>query len=212
MSKVGSLIKKDRPQNLPLITISREYGSWGSTIAARVAEKLKKPWRLYHQEIIDEITHASHLEKNLIKEVDESKIALIDEVIEDFFGRRHLNLSSYYKHLIKVLSTIGNRGNAVILGRGANFLFPNALRIRIICVMEQRIKNIMRYKRISEKKAIARIKENDEKRNEFAQALFHHDPRKSHHYDLVIRTGESLGVQDATNIIVALAKRRFRLK
>jgi cytidylate kinase len=101
----------------------------------------------------------------------------------------------YYKHLIHILSTIGNRGHAIIIGRGANFLFPNALKVRIICEMDERIKKVMKYEKLSRKEAIELINESDKKRRDFSKSLFLHDPTKAHHYDLIIRTGKDISLK-----------------
>lgn len=198
-------------RRLPLITVSREKGSGGRIIAYMVAKKLGKSWKVFHKEIVDEIAKEIRLEKKLVNEVDEKKVPLIDAVIGNFFGKSYLNLSSYYRHLVKILSTIGHRGYAIIIGRGADYLFPQALKVRIICDMKQRIKWLMEFEKISEKEAKKRIEQSDKERMEFVRTLYGHDSRKAHHYDLVIRTGPNLPVEDASDLIVRLAKRRFKM-
>ncbi len=211
-SRVSDLFRqKPSVQKLPLITISREKGSGGRLIAHLVAKKLGKPWEIYHKEIVNQIVEKTHLEKQLVKEVDEANIPLIEEIVADFFGRRYLNLSGYYKQLLKILSTIGHRGYAIVVGRGADYLFPHALKVRIICEMDQRIKWMMEFEKISKKEAMLKIEESDKKRAEFVQTVFQHDPRKAHHYDLVIRTGPNLSIEDAADLIVRIAKRRFKI-
>lgn len=211
-SRVSDLFnQKSSSSELPLITISREKGSGGRPIAHLVGKKLGNSWKVYHEEIVNRIVEETHLEKELVKEVDEANIPFIDEIVADFFGKRYLNLSGYYKELVKILSTIGNRGYAIIVGRGADYLFPHALKIRIICEMDQRIKWMMEFEKISKKEAIQRINDSDEKRFEFIETVFRHDPRKAHHYDLVIRTGQNLSIEDAADLIVRAAKRRFKV-
>src|SRR3989344_1034734 len=188
-------------RELPLITISREMGSGGRPIAYLVEKKLGPPWKVFHNEIIEEIAKEVHLEKKLVNEIDEKKIPMIEEVIGDFFGKRYLSLSKYYKHLVKILATIGHRGYAVIVGRGGNYLFPQALNVRTICETNQRIKWEMEYEHLTKSQAIRRIEESDKKRYEFEKAVFNHDLRKAHHYDLVIRTGPRLGIEDAADLI-----------
>ncbi len=56
-----------------------------------------------------------------------------------------------------------------------------------------------------------KISESDEQRLEFERVMFGHDLRKAHHYDLVIRTGPQLSIEDAASAIVHLAKQRFKL-
>lgn len=203
--------KKETSSSFPLITISREKGSGGRPIAYLVEKKLGKPWKVFHGEIVDEIAKETHLEKRLIQEVDEMDLPLINEIIADFFGRRYINLPAYYKQLVRVLSTIGHRGYAIVVGRGAEYLFPHALKVRIICEMEQRISWVMEYENLSRNKAVKTIEDSDAARTEFTHSLFHHDPRKAHHYDLVIRTGPKLRIDDAAETIVFLAKRKFHL-
>jgi len=198
-------------QPLPIITISRERGSGGKVIANMIVKKLGQPWRIYHKEIINEIAKETHLEKELINEVDEKRYRLVNKVIADTLGKNYLTLNSYYKHLLKILSTIGNRGYAVIVGRGVNFLSPSALKVRIICSMDQRIKWMMEYEKMTKKQAITDIEESDKNREEFTKTLFKHNVRKAHHYDLVIRTGKDMDLEDAANIIVSLAKKRFKI-
>ncbi len=198
-------------EKLPIITISREMGSGGRPIAVLVAKKLGQPWKLFHREIIDQIAKETHLEKKLIKEIDEIRVPSIEEIIADLFGKKYLSLSNYYKHLVKILTTIGRRGYVIIVGRGAHYLFPQALKVRIICEMDQRIKWEMEYEHLTRSQAIKRIEESDRKRYEFEKALYNHDIRKAHHYDLVIRTGRYLGIEDAADLIIMMARRRFKI-
>lgn len=213
LSRLGGLIKREEEKKqLPLITISREYASGGSIIASEVAKKLGKPWKAYHEEIVDRMAKESNLEKKLVEEADERKLSLVEEIIDDFFGKRYLNLSSYYKQLVKILSTIGNRGYGIIVGRGGNFLFPQSLKVRIIGDMDYRINISMKIHKISRARARRMLEASDRKRKEFSQALFQHDPRKAHHYDLIICISETLPIDEATNLIVTAVRRRFKLK
>ena len=91
----------------PLITISREKGSGGGVAAAKVVEALGKPWAVFNKQIVDEIAAESHFEKELIKHVDEDYISDVEKLIDEIFGKRYLNLPGYYRHLLKVLSSIG---------------------------------------------------------------------------------------------------------
>jgi len=202
---------KTEKQNLPLITISREKGSGGRIIAYQVAKKLGSRWRVYHKEIIEKIAKDANLKKELIKEIDEKKLPLIDQLIFDFFGKKYLSLTRYQKLLTKTIAQIAQRGYAIIIGRGAEYLVPYALKVRIICEMNQRIENLMQFEGMTKDEAIENIKKSDEERTKFIKALYHHDPKKAHHYDLVIRTSKDLSLDDAISLIVLAAKRRFKL-
>jgi cytidylate kinase len=210
--KNGLTVNKSSPEkNLALITISRERGSGGKIIAYQVAKKLRGRWRVYHKEIIDEIAKNAHLKKELIQEIDEKKLSLIDQIIDDFFGKKYLSLSRYQKLLTKTIAQIAQRGYVVIVDRGAEYLAPHALKVRIICEMNQRIENMMKFEGMTKEEAIESIRKSDEKRAEFIKTLYHHDIKKAHHYDLVIRTSKDLSIDDAASLIVLAAKTRFKL-
>lgn len=197
--------------HLPIITISRQMGSGGKPIADLVVRKLGKPWKVYHKDILDQIAKEAKLEKEIVEEVEETKKPLISEIVFDALGKKYMSLPSYYKQLLKILSKIGKRGNAIIIGRGASYLFPKSLKIRIICDFEQRIKWLMKYDKISKSEAMQRIKESDLARANFTKTLFKHDDQKAHHFDLVIKTGSNLGIKEAADLIVCLVKKRFIL-
>ena len=195
----------------PLITISRERGSGGKIIAGLVAKKLGKKWKLYHKELIEKMAKNSHLKSELIKEIDEKKVSVIDQIIADFFGKKYLSLTSYQKLLTKTIAKITQKGYAVIIGRGAEYLAPHALKVRIICDMNQRIKWLINFEKMTKEQAIKAIEKSDKERYEFIKTLYNHDIRKPHHYDLIIRTSEDLSLEDAASLIALAAKRRFKL-
>ena len=197
--------------SLPIITISRETGSGGKSIANLIALSLGKPWKVYDHELIDEIAKNKSLEEELIQSVDPKRLPLADIIVNKIFGKRMTNLPGYHRHLVKVMSLVGLKGYSIILGRGANFLFPSSLNVRIICLLDQRITWQMTYEHISRPEAIKRIEESDRERKEFVESLFNHNHCKAYHYDLVIRTGSDITIEDAANIIVDLARRKFKI-
>ncbi|MFZ2206976.1 MAG: cytidylate kinase-like family protein [Microgenomates group bacterium] len=209
-----TLLHTDTYKNItfPMITISRERGSGGRPIAYLVAKKLGNPWQVYHKDIVDEIARETTLDPESISKLDESKSSVISELLNSIFGKKMLTMNSYYKHLLHILASIGSKGRAIVIGRGANFLFPNALKVRIVSDMQSREQAMMKYEHISLKEAKKQIEQSDRERNEFSISLFQHDQRKAHHYDVVIRTGPDIDVEEAADIIVHLARKKFKLK
>ena len=174
VDKIREMLRKEpsTTHDLPLITISREMGSGGRPIAHMVAKKLGKPWKVYHEEIVDEIAKQTKLEKLLVKEIDEKRLPLIEEMIGDIFGRRYMNFESYHKHLIKILLSVGHLGSAIIMGRGAHYLFPHALKVRLIAEMPQRLKWITQFEHVSQFEAAKRIDRSDKERGEFERTVY----------------------------------------
>ena len=191
-----------------IITISRELGSGGKPIAYLLAKKLGSPWQVFHKDIVEEIAHETALENEVVERFDEHHTSAVNSLIQSIFGKQILTMNAYFKHLLHVLASIGTRGNAIIIGRGANFLFPNALKVRIISSMEDRIQSMVKYEHITAKEAKKQIEKSDEDRDTYIRELFQHDARKAHHYDVVIRTGKEIDVEAAVDAILSLTKKR----
>ncbi len=195
----------------PIITISREMGSGGKSTANLIASQLGEPWKVYDHEYIDKIAKDKKLEEKLVASIDPKRLPLADIIIAKTFGKRFSRLSGYQRHLIKIMTLVGLKGHTIILGRGANFLFPNSLKIRFVCQMDQRIIWQMTYEHISRGEAEKRINVSDIERKEFVHSLFNHNHCRAYHYDLVIRTGSDITVEESANVIIELAKRRFKI-
>ena len=77
--------------------------------------------------------------------------------------------------------------------------------------MDKRIKTIIDTKKVSKDKAIEMIRSSDRKRGQFIKELFNHSWKNSYNYDIVIKTGDLLTDDDAVDLIVKLAKKKFNI-
>jgi len=195
----------------PLITISREKGSGGRPVAYRVAAHLKDPWKIYDQETLEQIARENEMKSWFEEQTDEETRKIIQEKINTLFGPQFHVLEQKFKDLIMLLATVGHQGHAIIVGRGAHILFPNALKVRLICALEQRIEWIKKYEHLTTKEAIAVVKESDLRKDEFIRTLYRNDLKIHYHYDMILRTSENIQLEDAAAAIVHLAKRKFRM-
>ncbi len=200
----------ERSNNRPLITISRQMGAGGKVIADIVAKRLGPDWKVFHKEIIDEIAKAAKVNKEIVEEVDGRRKTVIDELVFNALGKRFMNLTAYNRLLLHTLSYIGTRGYAIIIGRGAHFLFPNALKIRVISNVKNRIKSLMKYDKLTRKEAEKHIIESDEERHNYIRTVFKHDHNDINNFDLVIKTGQNMKIDSAADLVVQVAKNKFK--
>lgn len=205
------LKKQEERENWPLITISREKGAGGRIAAQILAKKLGGKWDYYHRDIVEEIAKAVRIDKAKVVEVDEKEVPYLEEVVGVLTGKEYLSLSKYHRALIGVLTQLANKGSAILVGRGANFLFPNSLKIRIIADPEQRVKWLVKYEKLSEKEAKSLIKKSDKERRNFVLNLFGKDVNDMKYYDVVLKTSDSFTAKDAAEVIAKIAKIRFAL-
>jgi cytidylate kinase len=183
-------IEKKAPAALrPVITISREPGSGGRVLAQRLAEKHRMD--LFHQELLHEIAASAKVSREFLHTLDEKGLTVLEDWIASLVHRRHLWPDQYQQHLMKVVGTIGKHGNAVVVGRGANFILPpeGRLRVRVISPLEVRIDNLVKEYGVASADAKRRIVRTENERRAFIRKYFNADISNPIHYDLVVNTG-----------------------
>lgn len=183
----NKIMKKEKPR--PVITISREAGCGGELIAKMLADKLGLA--VYGREIVKQIAEDVHMTEQMVAALDEKSRSQLDEWIAMAnYYKPELSSSAYLTGLKKVVFSIAAHGNAIILGRGGNFLLPpeNKLSLRLIAPLELRVKNIMATLKLTEKSAINHINKTENERQLFVKRYFNVDIKNPVLYNLVINT------------------------
>ena len=196
---------RDDSPALPVITLSMEPGSKGSIIAAQIAERLD--FDLFNRDIIKEIAQSAQMSTSIIESVEKERLSGIDDFISSLVKKNYLHPDLYLEHLMKVINSIAKHGNAVIVGRGANFILPPESRfsIRVVAPPQVRINNIIEMFGTDREEAKSRVMRRQARRTAFVRQAFHQDIADPLNYDLVLNT-ERLNVNSAAESAVAAVK------
>jgi cytidylate kinase len=108
----------------------------------------------------------------------------------------------YYRHLVEVLLALGQQGNKIIIGRGANFVLRRAIRVRLCATEAFRIHSIMKRENVSDNEARNRITRVEAERSRFINSFFHRDVKDPSEYDLIVNV-DRIGFEPAAAAIVA---------
>jgi cytidylate kinase len=194
--------EKEKKTGVSIITVSREPGSGGRIVAARLADKLGID--ILHQEVINEMAKSANVSEKLVETLDERGLSTLEDWISSLVHERHLWPDRYMQHLMKVVGTIGKHGRAVVVGRGANFILPPEKRfsVRIVAPQAWRINNVAKEFDISPEDAKRRVMQTqtESDRRAFIRKYFNADIADPTNYDLVINTA-TLNVDDAVKMI-----------
>lgn len=183
-----------------VITISREPGTFGTTIARNLAATMKMDF--LSAELIKKVADSAQMSETVVASLDEKGIALIEDWLKMLFDTQHLWPDKYLKHLTKVISAIGIHGNAVIVGRGANYILPpqETFRVRLIAPLQSRIANAAKGRALSHDAAEKYVIQTAANRKAFVEKYFHADINDTARYDTVIDTSR-LGIEGAVETI-----------
>lgn len=198
-------IEKGEPCERSVVTISRRMGSGARIIAQKLAEELG--WSFWDKDLVDAIAENAHVTQKVVQEFDEHTISEIELFARGMFGDQERGGFIYPKHLAKAVKSIAKLGDAIILGRGANFIIPDALSVRIDASDEVRIRNMMEYEDLTSEQAEHKIHESDRERRHFIESVFGKERVESVIYDLTIWMDEFTN-DGAVQIILAAVKAR----
>jgi len=173
------------PCTNPVVTISRAMGSGARIVAGKLAGDLG--WSLWDRELLDAMAENAHVSRKVVEAFDEKSMSEVEVLVRAFLGAYDMGGFIYLRHLARAVMAVARFGNAVILGRGANFLLPGALNVRIDASDSLRIENMMRYETLSREEAGKKIRRSDRERNRFLVTTFGRERVKRVSYDLSIR-------------------------
>jgi len=191
----------------PTVTVSRERGSGGGIVARQVADRLQ--FVVFDSEIVDHVARAAAVDRIVVAHMDERSQKSIKEWTERVMHRRQISDQSYMAHLTKTILTMGEKGHAVIIGRGAHLLLPTerCLRVRIVAPLPVRIDRLCSTG-MARAEAESVIAETDRQRARFVEEHFHESDSNPLLFDLVINTGE-ITLETASDLIIRTLEARF---
>lgn len=175
-------------ETLPVITVSREFGGLGAALAERIGKNYGL--KVWDRELLQAIADDLGSDQKFLKTLDENRRELIEDAVLGFLQNLNTN-SSYLRSLIRIVKTVEEHGNAIIVGRGANYICkdPRALHIRVVSPLVQRVSDYAARKNVTKSEALARIRESDEERAGFVRHYFNRNVSDASDYDIVLNSG-----------------------
>jgi hypothetical protein len=205
----------------PVITISQAAGARGNLIAAEIVRQLRvnslipqrNAWTLFNQSLIRRVVEEHRLPTSTIGLFPEDRVGHL----ADFLGQALGLHPGVYTSVAKAAETIlrlAQTGNAVIVGRGGNFITRNiaaALHVRLVGTLEIRIRNFARIYKLDPVEAAREVARRDRGRKNYILENFREDINDPLHYDLILNT-DHLEDADAARIIIQALETRIPSK
>lgn len=178
-----------------IITISREFGSGGKEIGKRLADKLG--YAYYDSEIIKLLAKETNMSEEYIKNISEKGIYPYAFQFAKSFASYSSMQNSQTEILVaqnKVLKQIASKGNAIIVGRGANSILKEyvPMNIFVYATMESKIKRCKQKttqdENLTDKELENKIKNIDKNRKLYNDLISNAEWGKKENYNLCINT------------------------
>jgi len=200
----------------PVVTISREFGCPAKMIAKKISESLdelhagkeKQEWKIVTKEILENAAKELGLEPEKIEYVFKNeKRGAIDDILNALSYKYYKSDRKIKKTLKEVVLSIGEEGNAIIVGRcGATITrgIPKSLHVRLIAPLSWRVPGIKERHKISyyeaEKLAVDNDKRRTKLRDDFAGKKI-----GDYDYDLILNA-KTLSVEEIVGLVITTMK------
>lgn len=192
----------------PWITISTQLGAGGAELAEGLGARLG--WQVFDKQILQEIAKSTNTKEKVLSRLDGHAFGAFADSLANLLVPGNLGHSAYVLEMMRVVWAIARQGDAIMLGRGANWLLDPryGVRVRAIAPLEKRVEWLTRTQAMSATDAIHRVEEDNADRARFTRQIYKQDIDNPLGYDLVINLG-TLDLASAVELVAAaLASKR----
>ncbi len=164
------------------LTISRQHGSSGKEIGQEIAQEIGYKY-VDREQILEDIRKKGQDWENWQKEFEEHHPTIWERYDWSFRGFVALQQSFILDYAMK--------DNAVIMGRGGNFLLkdiPSVLKVRIEAPLDARIDHIQSRENVDRATATLMIKKFDKESKGFIGTVYGADWNVHTYYDIIFNT------------------------
>ncbi len=185
----------------PWISISRQLGVGGLELAQFVASEMN--WQVFDREILSAIAENTSSREAVLARLDEQKTTPFRDYVSHLFVPGEPGRPGYMQQMTQVILSLAKNGQAVILGRGANwFLDPRfGLRVRVVAPLGARVERVSQVEKLRGFDAERKVLQHDKAQQEFIREYFGRDINDPQGYDLVINAA-SLGQEASARIVL----------
>jgi cytidylate kinase len=188
-----TLLLHDGEVGMSVITLSRQVGSGGDSVAVAVAERLHL--RLIGRDIINQAARQAGVPQVALAEIDELGLLGLKPSRGD--------CDRYGCMVTEVIRAWAAQGDILFLGRGAQVAlagWPGVLRVRVIAPLALRVANIQAESNVPQEIAARLVRTRDRARASYLQRYFGRDNGDPELYDLTLNM-ERLTTSGAAEII-----------
>jgi len=197
-----------------IITISREFGSGGRSIAKKVAETLDIPY--YDKELIKQVAEKTGLSPDYVENAGEyaagkSMLSYLPSLVGQHNFTNGMSASDFLWCMQRnVILELAGKDSCVIVGRCADYILkddPDAFHVFVHASTEFRADRIVRLYGESEKKPEERLADKDAKRRVHYKHYTGRAWGRCQNYDLSLNSG-IIGIEKCVSIIDRLVQER----
>jgi len=202
----------------PAVTISRQEGAGGLTVASNLANYLEthtashEVWTVFSQHLVAKVLEDHNYHKGIGDFMKEGHKGSLTDAFEEFLGL-HPNTYTLVEQTNATILRLAQIGNVILVGRGANIVtseLQNVFHVHLVGTLEKRIERAQKVFNLDQKEAAKYIKQKDKSRRRYVKDNFDKDMDDPLLYHIVINT-DLVQYDEAARMIGNEVIARFKL-
>jgi len=208
------------PVVMPFVTISRQAGAGGTTLAQHLVERLNevdrapdRPWTCWDRELVERVAADHHISQELIDSLED----VHRNWLEEFFTGLSLGDDAeqpdelaVYHRVAATVRALAQVGRVVLVGRGGVCItrnMPGGTHVRLVAPTKERVAFMVRKFNVSQELAAERVRVLDRNRESFYQRYWPTHPLSSEMFTVTLNTANLSEDQLAECLIPLVAPR-----
>jgi cytidylate kinase len=171
----------------PFVTISRQAGAGGRTLAKALAERLSevdpsdRPWAAWDGELVEKVASEQRIPASLIESLDLEgpRRTMFREFLESLLAQRpqdDLDEFQVYRIVARTVRALARAGRSIIVGRGGVYAtsdMPGGVHLRLVAPLQDRVRHMAELLHVPERQAAREVERIDRHREEFHRRYWH---------------------------------------
>jgi len=201
------------------ITISRQSGCGAREVADHLARYLQEQtsstprWTVFDHDLVEKVLEDHHLPSGLARHLAEDGVFDLLEALDELLGV-HPSFWTFVQQTSATISRLAERGNAILIGRGAQVVTSGRGRVfhvRLVSSLVKRVEHIRRIRSIDKTEALAAVRREDRGRKRYLKKYFDKDIDDPLLYHLVVNT-DFMSYERVARLIGEAALENFRVE
>lgn len=199
------------------VTISREAGSGGNSVAENLATNLERtnrkdarPWTVFDRNLVARVLEDHQMPARLAKFFPEDRLTELQDIMDEVFGLRPGSWK-LVEQASETILRIADLGGAIIVGRAANLVtrtLPDVLHVRLMGSVEVRARRLAESRGMTRKSALDYIHREDVGRRRYVKKYFGADVDNPQLYHITLNT-DMVSIEEATNTLTRVVQNGF---
>lgn len=188
------------PPVIPFITISREVGAGGWTLAQMLVDALnasdpgEQQWTCWDRELVEKVAGDFKLSTRLIESLDTRQHSWLTDFFSSLSfagGPDSADELQVFRKVAATVRALAQTGRVVLVGRGGMFLtrhMPGGIHIRLVAPLQQRIGNVARLMGYTQTMAANYVRDTTRARDAFFKRYWPNEHLTPETFALTINT------------------------